>query len=83
MSSDAATVKAFKDASMGLLPGSLETTHALMRALLGDRFMFISEIVDRYGHFEDDVGEIPYAQNLVGAHNAGIALAWMLPAIDA
>jgi hypothetical protein len=81
--SDGAAVKAFRDAKTGLPAGSLETTHAVIRASLGDRFLFVSGIVDRLGHFDDDVGEIAYPQNLVGAHNAGVAIAWMLPAIDA
>jgi hypothetical protein len=80
-SSDAAALKAFQDAKTGLVAGSLETTHAVIRATLGDRFMFVSGIVDRIGHFDEDIGEIVYAQNFVGAHNAGIALAWMLAAI--
>jgi hypothetical protein len=63
-------------------PQSLETTHGIIREQLGSQFLFVSGIVDRFGHFDEDVGTIDYAQNFVGAHNAGIAIAWMLPAID-
>jgi hypothetical protein len=52
-------------------------------AFLGsDRFLFISGITDWVGHFADEVGPREYAQNSVALHNAGVALAWMLPNID-
>lgn len=82
---DAATLRAFAGAKMGLAAGSLETTHAVIRATLGDRFLFISGIVNRFGRFDEDVGGPGFnsAQNYAGAYNAGVALAWMLPAIEA
>ena len=79
--SDAETLKAFNDARTGLPAGSIETTHAVIRATLGDRFMFVSGIADRIGYFDDEVGLPVYAtgQNFAAAFNAGVALAWMLP----
>lgn len=60
---------------------SLETTHGLIRAQSDAPFMFVSGIPDRVGHFDDEVKPRRYAQNAVAAHNAGIAIAWMLPNI--
>lgn len=80
---DGATMQAFRNAKTGLLPASLETTHSVIRASLGDRFLFVSGIVNRFGTFDEDVGEFGYPQNFIGAHNAGVAVAWMLTAIDA
>ncbi|MBU7025846.1 MAG: hypothetical protein HXS48_02810 [Theionarchaea archaeon] len=64
---------------------SLETTHGLIRVAAGMNtpFLFVSGIVDRVGHFNEDVNPRSYAQNTSGAHNAGIVVAWMLPKIDA
>ena len=64
---------------------SLETTHGLIRVAAGMSapFLFVSGIVDRVGHFHEDVAPRAYAQNTTGAHNAGIVVAWMLPKIDA
>lgn len=80
-----ATLKAFGDANTGAPLGSLETTHAVIRATLGSSFLYISGIVNRFGRFDEDVGGPGFkcAQNFVGAYNAGVALAWMLPMIDA
>jgi hypothetical protein len=82
---DSATLKAFGDANTGAPLGSLETTHAVIRATLGSSFLYISGIVNRFGRFDEDVGGPGFnsAQNFVGAYNAGVALAWMLPMIDA
>ena len=62
---------------------SLETTHGLIRASSSAPFIFVSGITDRVGFFADEVGPRSYAQNSVAAHNAGVAVAWMLPNIDA
>jgi hypothetical protein len=63
--------------------GSLETTHGLIRVQSDAPFLFVSGITDRVGYFADEVSVHEYAQNFVAAHNAGIAVAWMLPQIDA
>jgi hypothetical protein len=65
------------------LIGSLETTHGLIRMQSEAPFLFVSGIVDRVGHFAEDVGTPSYAQNFVGAHNAGVAVAWMMAKLDA
>jgi hypothetical protein len=79
---DQETIDAFRQSCPGAVFGSLETTHGLIRAMGGPRFLFISGIVDRLGRFDEDVAPKPYAQNSAGAHNAGLALAWMLPRIE-
>ena len=61
---------------------SLETTHGLIRVQSDAPFIFVSGITDRVGHFDDEVGPRPYAQNTVAAHNAGIVVAWMIPRIN-
>jgi hypothetical protein len=75
---DADTLAAFRRTCPSGVLGSLETTHGLIRALGSPRFVFVSGIVDRLGHFHEDVDPRPYAQNTVGAHNAGVAAAWLL-----
>lgn len=75
---DKETLAAFRRFCPLNILGSLETTHGLIRALGGERFLFVSGIVDRLGHFHDDVAPRDYAQNTSGAHNAGIAVAWLL-----
>jgi len=64
---------------------SLETTHGVIRCCTPDGvpFMFVSGIVNRAYHFADDVIQRPYAQNFAGAHNAGIAVAFVVPALTA
>lgn len=61
--------------------GSLETTHGIIRLQSEAPFIFVSGITDRIGHFNVDVGMRPYAQNFACAHNAGVATAWLIPAI--
>lgn len=55
---------------------SLETTHGLIRVAAGENapFLFVSGIVDRVGHFDDDVSDTPCSQNTVGAYNAGVTV---------
>lgn len=79
---DEATVKAFAAVKTPYVPGSVETTHGVIRACSGEKFIFISGITDRVGRFAEDVGPRTYAQNTAAAHNAGVILAWMLPLID-
>lgn len=61
--------------------GSLETTHAVIRACTQAPFMFVSGITDRVGQFEKEVGSGPYGQNFVAGHNAALAISYMMPQI--
>jgi hypothetical protein len=79
---DRATIQAFRTTVPDGLLGSLETTHGLIRALSVDAFIFVSGIVDRLGRFHEDVDPRPYAQNSVGAHNAGLVIAWLIPRLE-
>jgi hypothetical protein len=63
---------------------SIETTSSLIRALAFPApFIFVSGIVNDMGQLARDVNPTEYAQNFAGAHNAGVVLAAMLPAIIA
>ena len=79
---DREALEDFAKQSGNAVLGSLETTHGLIRALGPDRFMYVSGIVDRLIHFDDDVAPRPYAQNTIGAHNAGIVVSWLLPRLS-
>ena len=79
---DEETITAFSSSNNISLGRSLETTHGLIRVQSDAPFLFISGIVDRVGHFDEEVQPRSYAQNFVGAHNAGITVAWMLPRIN-
>lgn len=67
---------------------SLETTHCLIYKAAKDYmgqnppFVFVSGVVDRYLQFKADVSTREYAQNIVGAHNAGIVVAWILSSLN-
>ncbi|HLX62336.1 MAG TPA: hypothetical protein VKX17_13750 [Planctomycetota bacterium] len=63
--------------------GSIETTHGIIRAASKSPFLFVSGITDSEGLFDFQVTPRVYAQNFVCAHNAGVALAWLLPEIAA
>jgi hypothetical protein len=81
---DPKTVETFCKSEDRALARSVETTHGLIRVLLGcDRFVFVSGISNRITHYRDDVMPKDYAQNFVAAHNAGVVVAWMLPRLDA
>lgn len=59
---------------------SVETTHGIIRAIFDDiPFIFLSGITDRVNYFNVEVAPRDYTQNFVAAHNAGIAVAWILP----
>jgi hypothetical protein len=63
---------------------SIETTNALIRAMIDPLpFVFVSAIVNDMGQLARDVNPTEYAQNFVGAHNAGVVLAALLPQIVA
>lgn len=58
--------------------GSVETTHGLIRLICGSPFMFLSGIANRSGAIAAEVAPRDYAQNFVAAHNAAMALTWLL-----
>lgn len=59
--------------------GSMETTHGIIQQASNSPFLYVSGIANRIPYF--DVQNVPrnYAQNFVAAHNAAVALAWLLP----
>ena len=61
--------------------GSMETTHGLIRLASESPFLYVSGITDTVGRFDLEVTPRVYAQNFVAAHNAGLAVAWMLPQV--
>lgn len=82
---DAETIAAFKaldpKTTTGRI-GSMETTHGIIRELSDPaRFVFVSGITDTVPFFDVQVTPRVYAQNFVAAHNAGVALAWLLPEV--
>lgn len=80
--SDLQTVRALADGPISGKPASLETTHGLIRVQSDAPFLFVSGITDRLGHFDQEVTPRSYSQNTSAAHNAGVAVAWLLPQID-
>lgn len=63
--------------------GSIETTHGIIRSASEAAFLFVSGITDTEGLFDYQVTPRVYAQNTVAAHNAGVAIAWLLPSLIA
>jgi len=62
--------------------GSVETTHGVIRlAVPSPKFLYFSGIANRMGYFNMEVAPRLYAQNFIAAHNAGVALASVLPAL--
>lgn len=64
---------------------SLETTHCLIYLSAkkyfqneNPPFIFVSGVVDRYTKFSTDVNPKIYAQNVTGAQNAGVAVAYII-----
>lgn len=81
---DPLTIQAFQSLGPKAIPVSLETTHGLIRANAGNSpFLFVSGIVNRFQQFGTDVAPRQDVQNTVGAHNAGVVVAWMLSSLDA
>ncbi|HBF33187.1 TPA: hypothetical protein DDW35_01360 [Candidatus Sumerlaeota bacterium] len=79
---DKAAGQAFVTNNPGNTDGvSLETTHGLIYATARDAFkgdppfLFVSGVVDRFTMFNIDVNSKVYAQNVTGAHNAGVVVA--------
>jgi hypothetical protein len=79
---DEATIDAFREAATGATPVSLETTHGLVRVQSDSPFIFVSGIVNRCLHFNDDAGPHQTAQDLAGAHNAGVTVSWLLSSLN-
>jgi hypothetical protein len=64
--------------------GSMETTHGIIgEASDGARFLFVSGITDTVPFFDMQVTPRVYAQNFAAAHNAGVAVAWLIPEVVA
>lgn len=78
---DAAGIKAFAAAGTNAQIGSVETTHGVIRSASEAPFLFVSGIADVVGTFDFEVAPRVYGQNFVAAHNAAIALAWLLPSM--
>jgi hypothetical protein len=78
---DRQALEKFKQVTGTVLTESLETTHGVIRLVLGPRFLYVSGIANAVGEFQTQVGQRPYSQSFVAAHNAAIGLAWLLPEI--
>lgn len=68
----------------GLAAASVETTHGLIGLAARQHdtpFMWVSGIANAVGAFDDVVAPREYAQDFAAAHNAGVAVAWLLPEI--
>jgi hypothetical protein len=79
---DPQAVDACRKADPKALIGSIETTSALIRAKTDPSpFMFMSAIANHLGYFNRDIADNEYAQNFAASHNAGVVLAWLLPAL--
>jgi hypothetical protein len=77
-------VESFNDNASGMGEiGSIESTHGLIRLLSAAPFLYVSGIAATVGFFNFQVTPKAYAQNTVAAHNAAIALAWLLPDVIA
>jgi hypothetical protein len=73
-------VESFNDNASGSGEiGSIESTHGLIRLISDAPFLYVSGIAATVGLFNIQVTPRVYAQNTVAAHNAAIALAWLLP----
>jgi hypothetical protein len=80
---DPDTVTAFNAlGDAAAIAGSVDTTHAVVRAVLGDRFLFLSPLVNRLTHSSDDLFANQFPQESAACSNAGVTLKWLLAAID-
>jgi hypothetical protein len=78
---DAATLEAIAQAAPGAGAISVETTLGVICQIFDAPFAIVSGIANRVGAFPTEVAPRPYAQNFVAAHNAAVAVAWLIPAI--
>lgn len=60
---------------------SMETTHGVIRIVLDQPFLYFSGFANGIGKYAAEVGANKYAQNFAAAHNAAVAVAWLLPDI--
>lgn len=67
-----------RDHSAGQI-GSVDTTHGVIRCASRAPFMYVSAIPNSAGLFDYEVRSKFYSQTFVAAHNAALALAWLLP----
>jgi hypothetical protein len=72
---DPAVVRAYRRSGANAPIGSLETTHAVIRACTSAPFFFISGITNRVGAFDAEVTPRFDAQNFVASYNAGVTVA--------
>ena len=80
---DLEAAEAFKKAGVAAQIGSVETTHGVIRCASPAPFLFVSGMTDTEGLFDFQVTPRVYAQNFVAAHNAAVAIAWLLPSTQA
>lgn len=79
---DPAALAAFSAAAPKRTVGSVETTHGVIRLCIpSPKFLFVSGIANRLGYFNSELSPRSYAQNFAASHNAGVAVAWLLPRI--
>jgi hypothetical protein len=76
---DENALRCFREVAKAAVTESLETTHGVVRLLLGSRFLYVSGIANAVGRFAEEVKGNPYRQNFVASHNAAVATAWLLP----
>ncbi len=72
---DPTVVRAYRRSGARAPVGSLETTHAVIRACTSAPFFFISGITNRVGAFEAEVMPRFDAQNFAASYNAGVTVA--------
>lgn len=80
---DQQALDAFAAVAKGATAGSLETTHGVIRSASESPFLYVSGYVNGVGQFQQQTAANPYSQNFAGAHNAGVALAWLLDLLAA
>ena len=81
---DADSVRAFATAAPRHIIGSVETTHGVINVKVRSKqFLFVSAIANRLGYFNMEAAPRNYAQDFAVAHNAAVALAWMIPVVVA
>jgi hypothetical protein len=79
---DREALRALRDTSRQVVPGSVETTHGIIHAVVkSEQFLFFSAIANRLGYFNMEAAPRNYAQDFTVAHNAAVALAWVLPSL--
>jgi len=77
---DARALAACRKADPQVKIGSIDTTLALVRALVRNiPFIFVSGISNQLGQFASEVQPFPFSQNCAASQNIGVTLAWLLP----